>query len=174
MKILKGILLLAFSLFISTGALANDYLVVAQKQRVFDEPKTDGFATTNRDGDDVVITPGMAFKAIDKGVGWAVIEYSPGLKGYVLLSMMEDQADLAAPSAGTYKVGNAAGDELTVKGMGKYWSATSKRHPVQMRGEINGPVLVFFDENDHPAYTVTLVEGKPNVIAYDNALTRFF
>lgn len=174
MKHLSTILFLATALLASLPAAADDYIVVAQQQRVFDEPKTDGYATTNRDGADVVIAPGMAFKVIDKGIGWAVIEYSPGLKGYVMLSMMEDNSHLAAPAAGTYTVGNAKGDKLTVKGTGKYWAATSTRHPAQMRGEINGSVLVFFDEHDHPAYTVTLVGGQPRALAYDNALTRFF
>lgn len=166
---------LALALFGAAGsAMADDYLVVAQQQRVFDEPKTDGYATTNREGADVVILPGMAFKVIDKGVGWAIIEYSPGLKGYVMLSMMESDSNLAAPHGGTYTVGNAKGDELMVRGTGKYWAATSNRHPVLMHGEIYGPVIVFFDENEHPVYTLTVVGGKPQAMAYDNELTHFF
>lgn len=151
-------------------AAADDYIVIAKDAKVFDEPKATGYVTLNRDNQEVCLAPGMAFKSLEKKPGWNVIEYYPGLRGYV--SDQVKAAKTVMPKAGVYPVANKKTDKLKVEGGGNAWSATANGK--SFTGKAFGNVVVFFDDKNNPAYTLTDTGNGTVAMTYDNGVTRFF
>ncbi len=154
----------------SCSAFAESYVVIGKEAKVFDAPNATGYVTLNTKNEEVVLQPGMVFKVNDSANGWYVIEYSPGLRGY--LSEQAKAATTAAPKAGTYTVSNSPSRKLSVTGSSDKWSANIGGK--QYSGKAFGDVVVFFNENGTPIYTLTDLGSGPIVMTYDNSVTKFF
>lgn len=152
------------------SAMADTYIVVNKNAKVFDEPKATGYVTLNQKNEEVTILPGMVFKSLENQQGWNMVEYSPGLRGYI--SDQVKHAKCLLPKAGTYKVGNKPADKLTIELKDNVWNATIGGKTFQ--GKSFNNIVVFFDEKKNPIYSLVDLGEGPIVMTYDNAVTRFF
>lgn len=173
MKIRLSLTIIAALLY-ATYAQARDFVVIAKEAKVFEKPNTKAYATTNREGNDVNLSSGQAFECLETKDGWHKIVYSPGLKGYILDLMCAPASSLKMPQPGSYKVGNDAADTLKAVKNAAGWTASSTKHPVQLRGEVFGNVIVFAASDGVPVYSLTVLSGKPVAMAYDNSITKYF
>lgn len=149
---------------------AQDYVVVGKAAKVFDEPDATGFVSLNSKNQEVTLQPGMAFKKLEKQTGWNIIEYSPGIRGYV-----SDQAlapKTVMPKPGTYKVANKAADSLKADNANGAWTATVNGKTYN--GKAFGNVVVFFSDPKTPAYSLVDLGNGPVAMTYDNSVTKFF
>lgn len=163
-------LLMAFT---SVVLQADDYVVVGHDGKVFDSANAKGYATTNQNGDEVVVSDGMVFKKKDSRTqGWDLIEYSPGLNGFILQSLEEKPAALKVPSAGSYKVVNNPSATVNVTRDGDSWvlSTGSSKY----FGQLHDGAVVFFNSHGDVAFSLVSKGGKTYVFSYDNAITKFF
>lgn len=167
---LKTISLSAMMAMASFAAFAEEYVVIGKEAKVFDSPDATGYVTLNTKNGEVVLQPGMAFKINDNSQGWYVIEYSPGLHGY--LSEQAKAVTAVTPKAGDYKVSNNQGQKLKATGNADKWTATVGDKLYQ--GKSFGNVVIFVDEKGTPAYSLTDLGEGPIVMTYDNAVTKFF
>lgn len=153
-----------------SSAMADDYIVINKNGKVFDQPKATGYVTLNQNNEEVSILPGMVFKSFESKQGWNMVEYSPGLRGYI--SDQVKHSKCLQPKAGTYKVANKATEMLKVENNGNVWKASTdgKTFP----GKAFGNILIFFDEKGNPAYSLVDMGNVPIVMTYDNAVTKFF
>jgi hypothetical protein len=163
-KITLGILLLA-----PVAASAQTLIAISKPAKVFDEPNAKGYVTLNQKNEEVHLEPGMAFRTFDEVKGWYLIEYSPGLRGYVSKFRT---AEAVPPKAGTYKVANKPDEKITVTLNGDKWSATSGNK--KFTGATADNIVYFLDENKKAAYSLVDLGEGPIVMSYDNTLTRFF
>lgn len=169
----KSLILGSMLALFSFGAGADDYVVIKYETKVFDEPVAkDEYASKNENDGFVNLFPGMAFKKTEKKTGWDVIEYSPGLRGMIMQNMEAGISDLKAPGAGSYKVVNNPKENVSVSVKGDVW--TLKSAAKTFSGRNIGNVVVFFDPDVNPAYTLVTMNGKTYVYNYSNALTKFF
>lgn len=155
---------------LAVTAYADDFIIVGKDTKVFDEPNAKGYVTLNTKNEEVVLMPGMAFKTLECSQGWHVIEYSPGLRGY-----MSEQATAAAtkyPVSGSYTVKNAPAKKLNATCTSGIW--TAKVGDMQYRGESYGNVVIFVDGEGHPSYSITDLGAGPIVYTYDNSVTKYF
>lgn len=162
------------ALLCACASSARDFVVITKEAKVFEKPSTKAYATTNREGNDVNLAPGQAFECLETKEGWHKIVYSPGLKGYILDLMCAPASALKMPAPGSYKIANDAADTLKAEKNAAGWTAKSTKHPVQLRGEVCGNVIVFAASDGIPVYTLTVLDGKHVAMAYDNALTNYF
>jgi len=151
------------------SALAESYIIVGKNAKVFDGPNTD-YVTLNQKNQEVVPIAGMAFKAIENNAGWTMVEYSPGLRGYI--SDIVKVGKSVMPKAGTYAIGNNPSEKLKAEASGSDWKATvgSKSY----KGKSFGNVIIFFDAKNNPAYSLVDMGKGGVVMSYDNAITKFF
>lgn len=154
----------------SLAAFAEEYVVIGKEAKVFDSPDATGYVTLNTKNEEVVLSPGMVFKIHNSENGWYVIEYSPGLRGY--LSEQAKASKAAAPQAGNYSVSNTPSQQLNASGSADKWNANVGGK--QFAGKSFGNAVVFFDDKGYPAYTLTDLGTGPIVMTYDNAVTKFF
>lgn len=167
---LKNIATILFVLAASLSASADNYIVIGREAKVFDEPDATGYVTLNTKNKEVVLQPGMVFKTFDESKGWFIIEYSPGLRGY--LSEQARTSVKTPPEAGTYSVANNPSQKLNVTKTGHKW--TAKTHDKQYSGEVFENVVVFFDDKKNPAFSLVNLSSGPVVMTYDNSVTKFF
>ena len=169
----KSLILGSMLALFSAGAAADDYVVIKYETKVFDTPVAkDEYASRNENDGFVNLFPGMAFKKTEKKTGWDVIEYSPGLRGMIMQNMEAGVTDLKTPAPGTYKVANNPKENVSVSVKGDVW--TLKSVAKTFSGRIIDNVVVFFDPDVNPAYTLVTMNGKTYVYNYSNALTKFF
>lgn len=171
MKILRSFLT-ALSLASAFVAVAKaPYVTVGIQSKVFDEPNANGYVTLNQHNGEVVITPGMVFKNLEDQNGWYLVEYSPGLRGYVSGEVVSKPA--RAPKGGTYKLVNRPSQSVTVADNGGKWTLTAAGKTYA--GQLDDNVLVFPDpENGYPAFSVVDLGAGPIAVTYDNTVTSFF
>lgn len=150
-------------------AMAETYVVVGKNAKVFDEANSN-YVTLNQKNQEVAPQPGMVFKLIENNAGWAMIEYSPGLRGYI--SDLVKATKSIMPKPGTYTVKNKATDKLKVESDGTAWTAAIG--PNKYNGKAFGNVIVFFDTKNNPAYSLVDLGNGPIVMSYDNSVTNFF
>lgn len=167
-------------LLVGTAALscaiqlyAENYIVIGKDSKVFESPMArDEFAAVNKDDIPIVLKAGMAFKANEQKAGWYVVEYSPGIRGMVMQSVIAPASAVKTPMAGTYKVANNSAEEVTVSGSGDSWSL--KSGGVSLSGFKDGDIVVFADNSGNIKYTFLNYNGKPTVFNYDNTVTNYF
>lgn len=159
----------AFALFVTSFTIAAEsYLVVSSPAKVYDQPSAKGYVTTNRQDEDVILKPGMAFIVEETNAGWHKIQYSPGIRGFIMDSSVEKQAVL--PAAGTFKVVNTSEDAVLAYS-GTEWTLTVNGKT--LKGRVIGSVIVFNNEFGNPSYIVTKTGGKTYIFNYDNNITNF-
>ena len=152
------------------AAFAEEYIIVGKDAKVFDEPNAKGYVTLNRKNEEVILTPGMIFKTLDNAKGWYIIEYSPGLRGY--LSEQCKVTLAKAPVPGTYVVANYPSHKLSVTNSGDTWTATV--NDSKYKGKAFGKVVIFLDADGKMAYSLADLGDGPVAISYDNSVTNFF
>lgn len=152
-------------------AAAQDFVVINKDARVFDQPKSSAYVTTNNDGEDVVLKAGMAFKKTKAETGWDKVEYTPGLNGFILQSLEATPAAIGVPKPGSYTAANS-GEKAEVTNTGSAWTIKSPKG--SYKGSLHNNVVVFVDEFSNPVYTLLVLSGKPILMSYDNAVTHFF
>lgn len=166
----KRFSLIVSALALSLSALGEEYIIVGKDAKVFDEPNAKGYVTLNRKNEEVILTPGMIFKTLENSKGWYIIEYSPGLRGY--LSEQCKVTTLNAPAPGVYAVANAPSQKIDISTNADSWSATVG--DTRYNGKAVGKVIVFTDNKGKMAYSLVDIGDGPIAISYDNAVTNFF
>lgn len=154
----------------SFSAFAEDYFVVGNSAKVFDSPDATGYVSLNSKNQEVCLSPGMVFPEKERQTGWTVIEYSPGIRGYV-----SDQAKAqktVVPKPGRYSVTNNPSEKINTTLSADVWSAIIGGKT--LKGKVSGYAVVFFDASGHPAYSLVDLGEGPVVMTYDNAVTKFF
>lgn len=170
---MKTVLLSATALLLSAfQAFSQSYVVVNIDTKVFDQPNAQEYVTQNQQGQDVVLSPGMAFLNTDSTPGWDVIEYTPGLRGYIMKTNEVAASALKAPAPGAYKVNNNPSQTVTVAHANGAWSLKAGAAPLS--GKAFGNIIVFFDKNGNQAYTLVDYGKGPVVMTYSNSVTHFF
>ncbi|MBD5355929.1 MAG: hypothetical protein HDR88_02850 [Bacteroides sp.] len=167
---LKIITISVLTFSASLSAFADNFVVVGKEAKVFDEPNTKSYVTLNTKNQEVVLYPGMVFKSLETSNGWYMIEYSPGLRGY----LSEQAVGIATklPKSGTYPVKNSPTQKLNAYLEDDKWSATVGDK--QYHGKAFGNIIIFFDDKQTPAYSLLNLEDNPIVMSYDNKTTNFF
>lgn len=153
----------------AVSAYAESYIIVGKNAKVFDGPSSD-YVTLNQKNREVAPLPGMAFKEIENNAGWSMVEYSPGLRGYI--SDIVKVVKSVMPKAGTYTVANKTSEKIKAEKTNDEWKATvgSKSY----RGKAFGNVVVFFGADNNPAYTLVDMGQGGVAMCYDNSVTGFF
>lgn len=172
MKKIKIVLLSVVAAMSAFMAEADDYVVIGHEGKVFDSPKTKSYTTTNQEGEDVVVKEGMVFKKKESRQGWDLIEYTPGLNGFILQSLEAEANSLKTPAAGSYTVANNPEAKVTVAKEGTNWIATSGAK--KYSGQLHDGAVIFYDADGNIALSLVVLNGTPVVFDYDNTLTRFF
>ncbi len=170
MKKIKTLTLSFLTLAVPLCAYADTFVVVGKETKVFDEPNAKGYVTLNTKNQEVILQPGMTFKTLETTSGWHIIEYSPGLRGYMSEQVKTVPGQL--PKAGTYSVSNAPSQKLKAMSDGDKWSAIVGDK--QFSGQSFGNVVIFFNEKNIPAYSLVDIGEGPIVMTYDNSVTKFF
>lgn len=150
-------------------AMSQSYVVLAKDVKVFDEPNPT-YVTLNQKNKEVAPVAGMAFKKIEDKAGWSMVEYSPGLRGYI--SDLVKAGKCSKPKVGTYTVKNKGNEKLAATFDGTSWTATvgAKNYS----GKDFNNIVVFFDAKNNPAYSLVDFGSGPIVMCYDNSVTNFF
>ncbi|MCH5237715.1 MAG: hypothetical protein J1E95_07955 [Muribaculaceae bacterium] len=163
------IIFICFLLYGVNSLLAADYIAVGKDGKVFDDasPK---YVTLNENNEEVIIRPGMVFKTTEKLPGWYLIEYSPGLRGYIQEQVITNM--LNNPSAGTYQIQNDPQHKISVQNSNGNWSATSGGK--SYNGFISDNIVVFMDENGVQSFSLIDYGAGGVVMSYDNSVTKFF
>lgn len=173
-RILKKVMTTSLLCFLFAAftikAEAEEYVVIGKSTKVFDSANTKGYVTLNSKNEEVSLQPGMVFKTLEASNGWHVIEYSPGLRGY--LSQQATSKNVQLPKAGAYTVSNAANQTINISNNNNSWTANigSKTY----KGTPFGNIVIFFNEKDQPAYSLADIGEGSVVFSYDNAATGFF
>lgn len=165
----SGSLIAALFLISSASVFADNYVAVGKDGKVFDDasPK---YVTLNANNDEVNVTPGMVFKTKEHTPGWYLIEYSPGLHGYLPEQVVA--GSINSPVPGNYEVKNNPGQTLNVKNADDNWSATVSGQ--DLKGKREGNIVVFLNESGNPAFSLVDLGQGGIVINYDNSVTKFF
>lgn len=161
-------LLIGFFSFVAS-VFAEDYVVISKDGKVFDDasPK---YVTLNEKNEEVMLIPGMVFKTTEHLPGWYLIEYSPGLRGYI-----QDQivaSNIKSPEPGTYNLKNSPDKKINIEKSGKNWKASYNGK--NYSGSQFENIIIFNNESGNPAFSLVNLENGVVVISYDNALTKFF
>lgn len=152
------------------SAAAQDYIIVGKETKVFEKPTAKSYPVTNRFDDEITLQPGMAFPVVETTQGWARIEYTPGLKGYIQqASEAKTLAKPAAIKAGKYDIANRPGTKLEIILAPKL---TAKDGTASFEGTIEGNTLLFRDQFGNPAYTAVILDGHTIIYSYDPKLTK--
>lgn len=164
----------SLGLFLATSALsfsvfADSYIIVGNNAKVFDEPNSN-YVTLNQKNVEVKPEAGMVFKAFENSAGWTLVEYSPGLRGYI--SDIVKVTKSVMPKAGSYTVCNNPKEKIVVKSENGVWSATIGSNTYN--GKAFGNVIVFFDDKNIPTYSLIDMGKGGIVMSYDNNVTKFF
>ena len=155
---------------IGFSASAEEFVVTRKPGKIFDEPNAKGYVTLNSKNEEVAFIPGMVFKSLESSKGWHMVEYSPGLRGYVSAQSM--CKDHKMPTPGIYKVANNSAQQLKAELSGDTWKATVNDKVYS--GKIFGNAVVFFNDNKEPAYSLVDLGEGGIAVSYDNTKTKFF
>lgn len=152
---------------------AQSVVVVADESKLYDSPNVKSYATTNTEGANVLLSPGMVFASSTcPTAGWTKVEYTPGLFAYMLSSQLAKPSALGAPKPGTYKVTNDTGASVEITLSDNKWSCSNGE--TVFPGEESNNAVVFKDKFSNPTYSLVVYSGKTYVYSYDNKLTKFF
>ncbi|MDE6298382.1 MAG: hypothetical protein K2M10_01865 [Muribaculaceae bacterium] len=165
-KVLTG----ATLMLSSVAAYADTFVAVDRPAKVFDSPNAKGYVTLNTKNVEVEAKPGMVFSSSENSNGWYLVEYSPGLRGYISAQTVATPVKL--PSAGSYKVANRPASTIKVENDGDAWKGTIDG--TIYNGKAFDKIVVLFDADNKPAYSVVDLGQGPIVMSYDNNVTGFF
>ncbi len=155
--------------------LAQNYVVISNESRLFDQPNVKSYPTTNTSGVNVILSPGMIFKQVGEAQnGWIKVEYTPGLNAFMLQSQTATTGMLSVPSPGKYKISNDSEKTLSIARNGNEWTANDGDQIYASISTGNESMLVFPDQFGNPIYSVTDLNGEIIVVCYKNDLTKFF
>ncbi len=158
-----------FAGFTAMSLYAESFIAVDKPAKIFDTPNAKGYVTLNTADEEVVLSPGMAMKALENSNGWYLVEYSPGIRGYL---SEEAVGKTVAPSPGSYKVTNNPKVTLKVSKEDNGWMADDGSY--SYKGVTLGNIVVFLTPEKTPAYTLVDFGQGGKAVTYDNAITKFF
>lgn len=165
--------IISAAILLCSAAYADNYVVIGKETKVFETPVAkDEFAAVNSADKPVLLQLGMAFKIEEEKGGWYVVEYTPGLRGMVMLNVVADTSTLKTPAPGDYTVSNNPSEKVKVSSASGAWSLGSGSG--NFSGTLCGNVVVFKDANGATKYTLVNLQGTPRLFNYDNSVTRFF
>lgn len=157
-------------LLMPLAVFADGFIVVGKDSKVFDEPNAKGYVTLNQKDEEVSVLPGMVFKHHERANGWYVVEYFPGLRGY--MSEQAKAAGCVSPKAGEYSVSNNPSQKITITNSNGKWTAIAGDGSYSGICEDN--VVVFYDSKKNIAYSLVDLGDGPVIMSYDNSVTKFF
>lgn len=163
-------LISASLLCVSLVGFADSFVVVEKPAKIFDEPNVKGYVTLNTRNQEVAPSPGMVFKSLENSNGWHLVEYSPGLRGYISDQRLVKPTRI--PKAGSYKVTNKPGANLNVSSSGDKWMA--EIDGIKYQGIVSDNVIIFMNSENQPAYSLAVVGEDVIAMCYDNNCTGFF
>lgn len=166
-------LLLSLTLLLSFFAgLAqpDSYIALTKEAKIFDQPNNKSYPTTNQNGDTVILSPGMVFPLTSNEKGWCLIQYTPGLQGYIFSPLTATPSILGTPKAGIYKTANSQ-ETVTVSNEGSNWTISNGSKT--FKGALNDNIVVFKNEFSNIVYSLVVLDNVPIVFNYDNSLTKF-
>lgn len=166
---MKKILISLFAGLSAISLYAESFIAVDKSAKIFDSPNAKGYVTLNTADEEVVLSPGMAVRALENSKGWYLVEYSPGIRGYL---SEEAVGTPVAPSPGTYKVVNNPKVMLKVTKGADGWSANDGAD--NYKGVTLENIVVFLTSDKTPAYTLVDFGEGGKAVTYDNAITKFF
>lgn len=168
---MKKILATICAFSIGIGAvLAEGLVVISSPAKLYDQPNIKGYATLNRDNQEVTVSPGMVFKCRESKNGWSQIEYVPGISAFVMDSHIARSTQ--TPSPGTYKMNNGDSTFIITNDNGE-WKMTDSATGTVSSGKAFSKGVVFFDKFGNPSYTLTRIDGKTYLYTYDPKVTKF-
>ncbi|MDE7380895.1 MAG: hypothetical protein K2N03_02035 [Muribaculaceae bacterium] len=170
-KILSITFLLTLCLYFSINAFSKSYLVVAREGRVFDQPNNKSYPTTNKAGDNVVVQPGMVFPLSSDSNGWSLIQYTPGLQGYIFTSISASDDQLTKPVTGKYVTVNSNLPVVITKNDERWEINDGKK---VYTGVEDNNAIIFKNEFSNITYTLVNLNNIPIVMDYNNEVTKFF
>lgn len=157
--------------FFVVGINAQNYIAINKTGKVYDDASAK-YVTLNQNNGEVVIQPGMVFKTFEKKPGMIMIEYSPGLRGFIDEKITT--TDINLPVAGISDISNNKSSKAEIANdTNGGWSLKANGKSYKGKVEANN-ILVFFDETNNPAYSVVNFGNGNVVVSYDNSLTNFF
>lgn len=155
--------------FCTSLGFAADYIAVNKEGKVFDQANGK-YVTENQEGSEVSVIPGMIFSTTEHVPGWYKIEYSPGLHAFIPEQIVA--SNFNAPKPGNYSVKNNPSQSVTVQNDGNGWSVVVNGKTYN--GNIDGDIVIFFDESGNVAFSLVDLGQGGIVITYDNVVTKFF
>ena len=152
------------------SANAETFVAVAKQSKIFDEPNVKGYVSLNTRNQEITPERGMVFKSMEHNNGWHIVEYSPGIRGYLSDQAVSSPSRL--PNPGTYNLANHQGVSLKVTLSGDKWEAEAngKTYP----GIAQGNILIFTNSGNVPVFSVVDFGDGPIAMSYDNDVTGFF
>lgn len=156
--------------FSALSAGAETFVAIDKQSKIFDEPNVKGYVSLNTSNQEVTPVRGMVFKSLEHNNGWHVVEYSPGIRGYLSDQAVGTPSKL--PTPGSFNIANLKGSTLKVNHLGDKWEAEAngKSYP----GFAQDKILIFTDSNNYPVFSVVDFGDGPVAISYDNSVTGFF
>ena len=169
----KYILPVIIAFLYTLPSIAQDFVVIGKESKVFEQPiAKDEYTALNQNDKPVILTPGMAYKVLDKKGGWYVIEYFPGLRGMVMQNVIADTSALSDPTPGNFKVTNNLEEIVSIKGSGVDWILTSGDKT--FKGEEREKIIYFISSSGEYLYSVVNLNSEIKVYNYSNSVTKFF
>lgn len=154
------------------AARGEEYAVIMTDSKIYEEPNARGYVAKNMNDEEVTVSKGMVFKVLEKTNGWEIVEYTPGLRGYIMETVVAPSADLSAPVAGGYNPVNNPAEVANISNADGVWTISVNGH--NLKGNKSGNVIVFLDDKNQMAYSLVVIDGRKMVYSYDNSLTKFF
>lgn len=173
MKKLKQ-LLVSFVIMLGSGieASADEYAVIMTDSKIYEEPNARGYVARNMNDEEVTVSKGMVFKILERSNGWDIVEYTPGLRGFIMETIVAPDSDLSAPVAGGFNPINSPSEVANISNADGVWTISVNGH--NYKGVKNNNVLVFLNDKNQIAYSLVVIDGQKIVYSYDNSLTKFF
>lgn len=155
------------------SACAQSLVTIGNETKIFEKPNVNSYATTNTQGQDITLTPGMVFQQSENNGGWTKIQYTPGLNAYLLDSVLAKSSALKPLKNGSFTVKNAPSVTVSISGAGTP-AITLKAGDKVYTATLDGNMALFKDQYGNPAYSFVELNGQPTVYSYDNNVTHFF
>ena len=169
---MKKMILLLAGLSAMSCSYAEGFVTLVRDSEVFDSPNTKGYVTKNFDGDDVKLSIGMIVPVQENKNSWSLVEFSPGLRGYIMDSVIAGASRLSAPKAGSYTVNNNQKEIVNISNVSGNW--TLGYNGKNYTGKAIQGGVVFLNSDKQIAYSISVIDGKTYVYDYDNTVTHFF
>lgn len=169
---MKKVMISLAGLSVMNCVYAEGYATLVRDSEVFDSPNTKGYVTKNFDGDDVKLSVGMIVPVQESKNAWSLVEFSPGLRGYIMDSVIAKEARRSAPKAGSYNVTNNSKVIVNISNADGSW--TLGYNGKNYSGKAVDGGVIFLNADKQIAYSLSVVDGKAYVYDYSNTVTHFF